>query len=105
MLSKKKLNHAWETDGNKLLEDLMANKIFPNKILSWNFKIEFCFNGGLARKFLFSTGILSLQGWTTTMWQGVTIKRSTIRLKHTVSLENPTVKKYLLILYLQSLRS
>ena len=64
----------------------MANKIFPNKILSWNFKIEFCFNRELARKVLFSAGIHSLQGWTATIWQGVTIKRSTIRLKHTACL-------------------
>ena len=54
----------------------------------------------------FLIGIHSLQGWTVTKRHRVTTKRSTKRLKQTkICLKKPTVKMYLLILDLKSLRS
>ena len=41
-----------KTDGDKLFKDFLANKMFSKKILSWNFKMEFCLNRGFLWKFL-----------------------------------------------------
>ena len=34
--------HVLKTDGVKLFNDLLKNKIFSKQILSWNFKMNFC---------------------------------------------------------------
>ena len=49
---KENLNDMLKTDGDKLFKDFLANKMFSNKILSWNFKMEFCLNRGFLWKFL-----------------------------------------------------
>ena len=48
----KKLKHVLKTDGDKLLKNLLTNKIFSKQILSWNFKIEFSLNRRLVSEFL-----------------------------------------------------
>ena len=50
--SEEKLNHVLKIYGDKLFKNLLTNKIFSNQILSWNFKMKFCLNRGLAWKFL-----------------------------------------------------
>ena len=51
-LSEENLNHVLKTDGVNLLIDLLTCKMFSKHILSWNFKIKFCWNRGLVWKFL-----------------------------------------------------
>ena len=46
------MNHVLKTDGDKLFEDLLTNKIFPKQILAWNFKMELCLNRGLVWEIL-----------------------------------------------------
>ena len=50
--SEEKLNHVLKIDGDKLLKDLLKNKIFLRPILSWNFRMEFFLNRGLVWEFL-----------------------------------------------------
>ena len=50
--SEEKLNHELKANCDKLLKDLLTNKIFSKQVLSWNFKMEFCLNRGHAWKFL-----------------------------------------------------
>ena len=42
--NEEKLSHILKIAGDKLLKDLLTNKIFFRKILSWNFKMKFCLN-------------------------------------------------------------
>ena len=46
--SEEKLNLVLKIDGDKLFKDLLTNEIFSRQILSWNFKMKFCLNRGLA---------------------------------------------------------
>ena len=50
--SEEKLNHVLKIDGDKLLKDLLKNKIVLRPILSWNFRMEFFLNRGLVWEFL-----------------------------------------------------
>ena len=47
-----KLNHILKIDSDKLFKDLLTNKVFSRKILSWNFKMEVCLNKRLVWKLL-----------------------------------------------------
>ena len=44
MLSEEKLNHVLKSDDDKLIKDLLINKIFSRQILSRNFKMDLCLN-------------------------------------------------------------
>ena len=41
-----------ETDDVKLFKDLLTNKMFSKRILSWNSKMELCLNSEMVWKFL-----------------------------------------------------
>ena len=46
------INHVLRIDGDELFKDLLTNKIFSRKMLSWNFKMKLCLNRGLVWEFL-----------------------------------------------------
>ena len=50
--SEEKLNHLLKINGDKLFKELLTNKIFSRKVLSWNLKMKFCLNRGLVWELL-----------------------------------------------------
>ena len=48
--SEEKLNYVLKAGGYKLFKDFLTNKTFSEQILSWNSKMDFCWNKGLVWK-------------------------------------------------------